>query len=654
MVPEVLGGVLWLARLGFRTKHCGARAEHGYADPGYRPATVPFVSLVGPLTVEAEPERDLPPLGDILIQLPGYELGAARTAEVVPAGATLRAVFDGSANATVVLSAGDFSTQDNAVAMCASIEAAFRAAVAAGGFADGDGAPVIDPARLAELDRITCRWDEARRAVALSSGRRGPVEQLFPSSVVVTGGTAASPAGLMPPAHTAPGRYVRQHIPAPKGYALDIRLDLWAASQRDLGYLVEELIRAVPMRTRIATRPGLLAADLIPGVRALRLLPQGEPTSFLSLLHLEASDSFLDRVSGLALTTTPGATAEVDPPRLAFAGTGTAQRLLVATASIPDPSRPTEVAPAGAALSLGLRLATGAAGDQGRIFTVEQAGRSLLRLDFAVVEADGALFVDLTAAAELQQGSGGFGLAATTRRVNVVDLQAGAVLHLAVNAAQGAVVISLNGTAQNFNDATETPETPTTVAPGVPPSGEGLRIVLGNPAGNPVSFELDHVHLLAAPLPPHDPRLRGSVSTAPEFRPGDYIALGVSDNGFLVRDDPEGFYVKSVFGDTVTLDRPVSRRWRRGATLVHSRCCFLHQRSVKRRDDLMNRLYRYCVSYRVSALLENPVAASVGSLVLEPMVEVEARNIPRPPAHYAPGVRSAEGDFYPFTPFTQE
>jgi hypothetical protein len=653
MVPEVLGGVLWLARLGFRTKHCGARAEHGYADPGYRPATVPFISLVGPLTVEAEPERDLPQLGDIVIQLPGYVLGAARTGEVVPAGATLRAVFDGSATATVVLTAGDFSSLDNAVAMCAAIEAAFRAAAAAGSFADKEGLPVIAPSHLAELERITCRWDEARRAVALSSGRRGPVEQLLESSVAVTGGTAAAPAGLAPPARSAPGRYVRQHIPAPKGYALDIRLDLWAASQRDLGYLVEALIRAVPMRTRIATRPGLLAADLIPGVQSLRLLPQGEPTSFCSLLHLEASDSFLDRVSGMELARTPGAAVEADPPRLAFAGTGTAQRLLLAPTSIPDPSRPSELAPTGAALSLRLRLTGGVAGDQGRIVSVEQAGRSLLRLDFAVVEADETLFVDLSAAAELRLGSGGFGLATTTRRVPLETLQAWAMLHLAVSAAQGAVVIALNGGAQNVADANETP-VPPRVAPGVPPSGEGLRIVLGNPAGNAVSFELDHVHLLTAPLPPQDPRLRGSVATAPEFRPGDYIALGESDNGFLVRDDPEGFYVQSVSGDTITLDRPVSRHWRRGATLVHSRCCFMHQRSVKRGDDLMNQLYRYCVTYRISALLEDSMAAGVGSLVIEPMVEVEARNVRRPPAYFAPGVRSSDGDLYPFTPFTQD
>ena len=226
-------------------------------------------------------------------------------------------------------------------------------------------------------------------------------------------------------------------------------------------------------------------------------------------------------------------------------------------------------------------------------------------------------------------------------------------MHLAVDAARGAVAIAVNGAAQSLNDTNETP-VPPSVAPGTSPSGEGLRIVLGNPAGNPIGFELDHVHLLAAPLSAQDPRLRGSVATAPEFRPGDYIALGESDNGFLVRDDPEGFYVRSAAGDTVTLDRPVSRRWRRGATLVHSRCCFLHQRSVKRRDDLMNRLYRYCVGYRVSALLEDPVSAIVGGLVLEPVVEVEVRNAPRRPAFFAPGVHTADGDLYQPTLFTQE
>jgi hypothetical protein len=641
MIPEALGAILWLSRLGIRSKNVGVRAEHGYADPGYRPATVPAVSLVGPLTVEAEPEHNQPLLGDVLIQLPGYELGAPRAAELVAAGSTLQAVFDGSATATITLPAGDFASPANARALCAAIEAAFRATAEADGFVEESGAPVTDPARRAELARITCRWDAERRRVALSSGRRGAVAQLHPSSVAVSGGTAAAALGLAAPALSASGRYVRQRLPAPKGYAVDIRLDLWAASQRDLALLVEALLRAIPTRKRIATRPGLLAVDLAPGDTSLRLLRQGEPTSSLSLLHLEGSDGFRDRVSGRELERSAGATALADPPRLRFDGSGVAGRVLVVAPSVPDPSRPAEVAPTGASLALALQLEGGGAGDQGRIATAEQDGHSLLRLDYAIVSANGTLVVDLVASAELERESGGFAAASTTRRLPLADLQAGVALHLAVSAARGDVAVVVDGTAQNLANGAETP-VPPTLAPGRPPSGAGLQVRLGSPDGTAVPFVLGYVHLLGAPLPCQDPRLRGSVAKANEFQPGDYIALGESDNGVLIRDTAEGFHVRSVVGDTLALDRPVTGFWRRGTTLVHGRCCFLHQRAVKRRDDLMNRLYRYCVTYRVSTWLDDPVPAIFSGLVSEPVVEVNPLAAPARLAAASPGVRATD------------
>ena len=89
MVPEVLEGMLWLARLGLRCQVGTVRAGHGYADPSFRPASLPFVSLVGPLGIEVDPERDLPVALDAIVQLPGFVRGAPRSGQSVCVGATL-------------------------------------------------------------------------------------------------------------------------------------------------------------------------------------------------------------------------------------------------------------------------------------------------------------------------------------------------------------------------------------------------------------------------------------------------------------------------------------------------------------------------------------------------------------------------------------
>jgi hypothetical protein len=51
MVPEILNAWLWQARLSTRTGGACAFAAHGYVDPAYRPPWLPFVSVVGPLSL---------------------------------------------------------------------------------------------------------------------------------------------------------------------------------------------------------------------------------------------------------------------------------------------------------------------------------------------------------------------------------------------------------------------------------------------------------------------------------------------------------------------------------------------------------------------------------------------------------------------------
>lgn len=641
MVPEVLEGMLWLVRLGLRCQVGTVRAGHGYADASFRPASLPFVSLIGPLGIEVEPERDLPVASDVLVQLPGFVRGAPRAAELIPAGATLALMFDRDASVEIALDAGDLATPAAAASVCADIEAKVRAAVVAGDVRDLSGGSIDDPIRRAELAAAVCRWDEASSSVVLSSGRQGYISQLAPSTVDVNGGTAAGALGFAAPIRGEPGRHARHRAPAPKGFAIDVRLDLWAANQRDLGYLIDALIRTVPTRTRLVTRPAILAAALAPGDTTLRLLDAAEPTTPDSLLHLEATDGFLDRVTDSALEVTSTASAQLDPHRLSFSGNGVARKIIARTPAVPDPRRADALAPNGAALTLGLRLVDGLEGHAGQLVTLQSGGQPILELGYSIENApsgaEAALVADLTARAMFRGFDGTFGTASVTRRVPLAMLASGVSLHVVAQSGPGVVSIAIDGTAQDLANGEETPS-PAVAAAGAFAVADDLSIQLGNAAGNPAPFELDHVHLQSAPVPALDPRLRASANAASQFRPGDHIALGDSDRGLLPIGQVEAFYVRSVAGDTVALDRPIRKHWTR-RTLVHARDCFVQQREVKRRDDLMNRLYRYSVGYRVSTFLEQADTAITGGLVIMPMVDVEPMSSSKVAAG-APGVHT--------------
>lgn len=631
--------MLWLARLGLRGRIGPVRAGHGYADPNFRPSSLPYASLVGPLAIDVETERDLAAASDVLVQLPGFLRGEPRAGEVL-AGGTLELVFDQDARIQITVEPGTFATAGEAASICLDIETKLSDAATAASFLDPAGNPITDPDRATELAAIVCRWDAARSAVTISSGRRGYVSKLLPSMVEVTGGTAATTLGFPAPVRGAPGRHARHKAPAPTAFVVDVRLDLWAASQRDLGYLIDSLISLLPTRSRVVTRPALLAADTAPGEITLRLLGSGEPTTPESLLHLEASDGLSDRVTGTSLDATLDVTLESTPPCLRFSGSGTAHKVLARAPAVPDPRRVDALAPNGVSISLGIRLVGAAVGHTGLLFVLSSNEQPVLQVGYTVLNAilgdDPVDVVELGATGLFRTDAAVLTPATTTWRVPLAQLTAGATLHVSAQSGPGVVTLALDGTAQDTAELTQTPTSPV-LAPGVFGVAEDLLLSLGNAAGNPAPLELTHVHLFSRVLSPLDPRLRPSVNGATSFRAGDIIALGSSERGLAVSGEVETFFVRGSMADTVTLDRPVSRHWRRREAIVHSREFFVQQSDVKRRDDLMNRLYRYCVGYRVSALLEQTDTPIVGNLVIQPVVDVVPKTSAKP-GHGAPGV----------------
>lgn len=140
--------MLWLARLALRSRVGVVRVGHGYADPNFRPPSLPFASLVGPLSIDVEPERDLPVASDVLVQLPGVLRGETRAGETVPVGATLDLVLDEDAHVQLVLSGGNFASPAAARALCQDVESRLRDAVAAQTIVDGAGAVIVDAERF--------------------------------------------------------------------------------------------------------------------------------------------------------------------------------------------------------------------------------------------------------------------------------------------------------------------------------------------------------------------------------------------------------------------------------------------------------------------------------------------------------------------------
>jgi len=229
-------------------------------------------------------------------------------------------------------------------------------------------------------------------------------------------------------------------------------------------------------------------------------------------------------------------------------------------------------------------------------------------------------------------------------KIPLAQLQAGGTLHATVSGDTGALALAWDGEPQRLDDPIATPTAPV-ASPGVPAMTADMVLAIGGGGGAvlPQPVAVSHLHIFKEPYGPIDPKLRTSLAAASRLRPGDMIAITASDDGWRIGETRSVALVDSVVGRTVFLTRPVAGPFGRGRALVYQDECFFFQTAVKRRDDLMNRLYHTSVDYRVSALLEDPVARTSTTLVLETQENVNPRGAPRGSGGH-PGVTAVDAD----------
>jgi hypothetical protein len=251
-------------------------------------------------------------------------------------------------------------------------------------------------------------------------------------------------------------------------------------------------------------------------------------------------------------------------------------------------------------------------------------------------------FGEVVAQATLTTGNA-TSTAETRWRLRLGTLETPGTLHASI-AADRAIALAWEGEPQRLDDPVATPVAPL-AGIGRPAAGADMVLELGGGAGAPLPRQvaISHVHIVREPHGPLDPRLRTSLAGGAQLRPGDMIALAGSDDGWHLGERRTLAIVVEVNGNQVTLSRPVSGTFRRGATLVYQDECFYFQTAVKRRDDLMNRLYHCSLDYKVSALLEDPAARNTAVLVREAVTELTARGASRAAGGH-PGVTVVDAD----------
>jgi hypothetical protein len=617
-----------------------ARAGHGYVDPVYRPPRLPFVSVVGPLSLEVEPERDVNTKAFGTFRMPGYLIGRPRAATDALAGAgNLKLRFDGVAILNITgLPAGNFGSATYGTTLATAI----NTAIAAANFRDVKNAVFTEPTELASLTAATARFDTDTQQLAICSGLGAAINNNRSTVEILT---AASPdasvaLGFVPPAASQMGMTFKQALDPPKAFAVDVRVDLWAATQGELASMMDSLAQTVPTRGRLLIRPGLLAADVKDGDTTIRLLSQGEPSTGDSMLHVEAADGFYDRMQQRAFITTAGATTTANPPSLNFTGTGTARLRVHPTPLIPDPRHSDIPAPRGVAIACGFTITGGANNNRVRIYSLELNGQPVLRLECLIVQVSSVLFGELIATAGFTVGAA-VQTTETHWRIPLTTLNAGIVLHAAVEGPLGQVALFMNGDPQQLGDPAATPVAPVPVVGGTPLNAWDMVLTLGNGAGNVLPIQLTHVHVFDEPFSPLDPNVRAATTAASEVSPGDPIVLTYSTDGFSPSEQAFQTMVASVSGDTVTLVDKVVGSWNRNTTLVYQQEYFFFQRQLRRKDDLMNHLFRCSIDYRVSGMLDEPNAMDTAPLVVQPVVDLTALGATRVPGFH-PGSRATE------------
>jgi hypothetical protein len=654
MVPEILNAWLWRARMSIRSASARAFAGHGYVDPSYRPPRLPFVSVVGPLSLQVEPERENGRTAQAKLSIPGYVVGQPIPATAaLPASGALCLRFDGRATVNLVLAGlpvTTFAVASTGPSIADAINNALSNALATHQFVDADGSLLVDATLQAALSQARCRWNPATRQMTIVSDVGTPATNLRSSvEVLATDGDLAPALGLASPALAGEGRQRMHRLPPPRPMTLEMRLDLWAHSQGDIAFMFDGLANAAPTRGRLVLRPALLAADPADGDSEIRLLDRGEPTTLESLVHLEGGDGLTDRAAGVVYVASAGAISDPASSRFTLADAAQITGPVWATPLVPEPLFASQPAPEGFAVALGIVLdAETSEGDSYLLLALTRDDVTVMRVSLGIVSVDvpsdgPQLFGEITAMATLVQGATP-GTATTRRRVPLADLQKGGTLHATVTASTGIVAVAWEGEPQRLDDAMVTPGLPTS-APGVPTTGSDMTLVLGGGSSAPFPHPVlvSHVHVLGEPCGPLDPKLRLSVAPASRLRPGDMIALSESADGWRLGETASLALVDHVQGNRVFLTQPIRGSFCRGRALVYQDQCFFFQTSVKRRDDLMNQLYHCGVDYRVSALLEDPTARTTAVLAREINEEISARGTSRAPGGH-PGVSVADAD----------
>ncbi len=661
MVPEILNGWLWQARLSIRTAGARAFAAHGYVDPSYRPPRLPFVSVVGPLSLHVEPERENGKTASARVRIPGYVIGQPRAALSTTNGATLLALrFDGRASVQLTvpgLPATAFGDPATGPAVAAAINAALGAAIAANQVTDLDGTPLTDPVLLAALTTLApgaVRWSAQVQQLVITStpgtvstGQRSVID-IMPSTP--SANDLAVSLGFAPPFSRSEGRQRLHKLPAPRSMTVEVRIDLWAHSQMDMAFMFDGLASMAPTRGRLTLRPSLLAADAADGAVQLRLLERGEPTTIDSLVHLEGGDGLVDRAKGVVYAASAGAASVPASNGFTLAAGGQITGPVWGSPLVPDPLFAVAPAPVGFAVAVGVQLdAAATAGEAYQLVALTKGATTIASVGLTVVDAvlpsgDPATFAAIVATALLQPPGGPAATATTTWRVPLSQMQTGGTLHARVDGDTGAITLAWDGEAQRLDDPTTTP-IPPVLAPGVPMLSADMQLALGGGAGDPLPqpVAVTHLHVFREPYGPIDPRLRTSIASAARLRPGDLISIARSDDGWQIGDQKSVAMVDSIVAGVVQLTKPIAGAFSRGRAIAFQDECFFFQTAVKRRDDLMNRLYHTSVDYRVSALLEDPTARSSATLVLETQESVLPRGAPRASGGH-PGVTVGDAD----------
>lgn len=527
-----------------------------------------------------------------------------------------------------------------------------------------DLAPTLtaDPRRLDELNQIACRWDAAESRAAITSGRRGAVQAAERSSVQILASDGVAAALGLDNVNAVDGRLHYHELAVPRAMLVDVRADFWADSQGHIAALADSVNRLYPGRGGLVTQPALLARDLTDGATQILLLPAGDPITSASMVHLEASDAELpsagwappqdwtprDRVTNRlfsvsgALTRPTSGRIDLDP-RIDALTPGETLSLTVSPAPlIPRPFDAAQPAPRGMAVSLGVAF------DEGDLnlaslpavldlLSLDLGVDTVLGLSINVTNADPSAPTPPPSMAEIVATSTftGPSTASTHYTVPASAFASGATIHASVDASTGVIELFVDGV----------PITPTvsTPATGTFGAGNDMTLTVGH-VDNPITIGVQHLHLFSEPLGAFDARLRSTLTPAGRFAPGMRVRIAETSDGVRPGTRRMETTITAVDAGTGALSvyPAIAGGWSRARTLLFGEEYFVQQASARRRDDLVNNLYRFTVDYRVSALLEDQTVLAPQPAVETTEVGVSAAGTSVPLAR-TPGVGADAG-----------